>query len=505
MRGDVISRFESELSENGFKYLLKNGRYYSNAHYIHAITKTGPGHATLSTGSTPSLHGIVGNDWFDQASEKSVYTCYDSTVHAVGDVKSAPGNSPHFIMASTAGDELYNYTNGEAKVFGISIKDRGAIMMAGHKGKAIWYSKKNGKFVSSSYYYNQLPEWLTKFNNKNLIDYYYEHGWELMQPFDKYKSNFETSEKFIKLLKTKDISFPRNFENISKEKLMSILPYTPWGDIYTGELAKELIRNEGIGKDDVTDYLSISFSCTDYIGHLVGLNAIEYENQILNLDNVLAQLFKFIDETVGLENTLIVLSGDHGACESPEFLQSKGVSTGVLSVRDIETAVNDYMKSNYSLRKNVVRRVMTPYLYLDEKLIAEAGLSVDKVETKLAEIGGKVEGVYKIFTAHELRAGTAEGKFKDMVKASFFEGRSGNLYVIPLRNWYPAYNGANRGNAATHGTPWDYDTFVPIIFSGPGVIHGKFEDTVGPHDIAPTITNYLGIPKPDKAVGKPLL
>ncbi|RMD50009.1 MAG: alkaline phosphatase family protein, partial [Ignavibacteria bacterium] len=282
LRGDVIDKYKSSFTEDGFYYLLNNGANFTNAHYIHSMTKTAPGHSTLSTGSTPSKHGIVNNDWFEKKDDVQVYSCEDHNSEILGEADKL-GRSPKRLMSPTLSDKIAEH-NEKSKVFGISVKDRGAILMAGHKGKAFWYSKNSGGFVTSKYYYSGYPDWVQSFNQQKLVDTYYEKGWDLIYTRDKYQFADKDKNNYEKTLPELGYTFPHKFIKMRKKKFYADLPYSPWGDRLTYEFAKALIKNEKLGKDDVVDYLSISFSCTDYIGHLFGPNTLEYEDQILNLD-----------------------------------------------------------------------------------------------------------------------------------------------------------------------------------------------------------------------------
>ncbi len=504
LRGDVINTYKKSFTSDGFFYLLNNGMNFTNAHYIHSITKTAPGHSTLSTGSTPSKHGIINNDWYEKTDGVQVYSCEDSSAKIIGDTVDNLGRSPKRLMVPTLSDKIAE-ANPKSKVFGISVKDRGAILMAGHKGKAFWFSPKSGDFVTSTYYYSDYPEWVKNFSKRNLPDQYYTKGWDLIYTKDKYQYASIDKNSYERTLPELGFTFPHLYKSISKEKFYSLIPFSPWGDRYTYEFAKELITNENLGADEITDYLSISFSCTDYIGHLFGPNTLEYEDQILNLDKTLSDLFHFIDEKIGLDNVLIVLSADHGICETPEYLAQKGIESGVLSTKEIVQKLNDFGRNELHLNFDVVEHAVPPYIYLDEEKIKAAGLDLCETEKILSSISDKVEGVYKTYTACDIESGNLpDDDISVKVKNAYYPGRSGNLYIINKPKWYLAWNPKNRKNAATHGSPWSYDTFVPLIFTGPGIEHKVIEDKVGPHNIAATIAFYLGIDAPEGSVGKSL-
>lgn len=505
LRGDVIDRYKKNFTDGGFNYLLNNGKVFTDAHFIHAITKTAPGHSTLSTGATPALHGVINNDWFDKEKHREVYSCEDHDSHILGDSNDTRGRSPKNLLAPTLGDNLIA-SNSKSKVFGISVKDRGAILMAGHSGKAFWFSNKKGGFATSKYYYDDYPEWLKNWNGSKLLDEYYKNGWNLIYTKDKYEFGDKDETSYERTLPELGKTFPHGFQNISKEKFYSILPFSPWGDRFTYEFAKELIANEQLGADDDVDYLSISFSCTDYIGHLFGPNTLEYEDQIFNLDKTLSDLFAYIDENIGLDNVLIVLSADHGVCDTPEFLIEQGQKSGILSTKEIVIKLNSYTREKYDISFDAVLSAIPPDIYLDEEKLKENNIDICSLEKELSEVGGQIDGVYKIYTdCGIVNKAYSDDELFPMIENSYFKGRSGNLYIVNDKNWYLAWDTNTRRNAATHGSPWEYDTYVPLIFCGSGIQPQMLDTQAGPHDIAPTIADYIGIPAPAKSVGKSLL
>ncbi len=506
MRGDIINKYKENLSKKGFNYLIDNGMNFTNTHFIHSITKTAPGHASIATGSIPAYHGIVGNDWYDRNLHEFQYACQDDSAHLLGE-KTSLGLSPKQMIGSAIADEINLSQNGKAKIFAISIKDRGAIFLGGHSGKAFWYSKSSGNFVSSDYYFEDLPEYVKSWNSKNLVEDYYKKGWNLLIDKNKYKFKDLDSNSFEKTIPELGYTFPHSFDNISLEQFKKIIAFTPWGDRLTSEFAKMVISAEKLGQTETTDYLSISFSCTDYIGHLFGPQTLEYEDQIVNLDFTLSQLFEFIDEKIGLDKVLIVVTADHGVCEAPEFLETQNIPTGVLAVFPFIEKCNNFAREKFNFDFDVVFALIPPYIYLDEEKISKTNVNLSEVETQLAALLAKEEGVYRIFTATELKNDNLKKDFVSWkVQNSYNETRSGNLYIVPLPNWFLAYKIEERNQvAATHGTPWDYDTFVPLIIAGPKIPHGFNSTPVGPHDIAPTIADYLKIKMTTGNVGNSLL
>jgi predicted AlkP superfamily pyrophosphatase or phosphodiesterase len=339
LRGDMPAMVLDRCGSGGFRYLTEKGVWYKNAHHPHANTETIVGHVTLSTGAYPSRHGMVGNVWFDAEKDRLVYNIEDPDYAATGglgardmdsevdasQVSKTEGRSPKTIVTTTFSDEMSLFYGPKAKIFAVSGKDRGAVAMAGHMGKAFWYSTNNGQFASSTYYYKEFPGWVRKWNEQKKADAYYEKHWELSRPKSTYKNSFQDDRPYEN---PHDLGgygkvFPHPFGDKDNKYYYTLLMASPIVDELTVDFAKALVQNEKLGQDSVPDYLAISLSGTDYVGHLFGPASLESEENLLRLDRTLADLFDFIDKTVGLESTLIVLSADHGTPEAPEYMAEK--------------------------------------------------------------------------------------------------------------------------------------------------------------------------------------
>jgi predicted AlkP superfamily pyrophosphatase or phosphodiesterase len=327
LRGDLPGRYAHRFGEGGFRYLLEQGTHYTNSHYRHANTETAPGHATLATGADPSGHGIVANDWIDRQTGAFVYNTEDARHHLIGEEpKVHQGVSPRNLLASTFGDELVLYSNGASRVFSVSTKDRGAILPGGHAGKAFWLSRSSGSYVTSTYYYDAYPAWVDAWNATRPMLRYAGKSWDLLQERDTYLFAKQDDQPWEVDLPPFGRTFPHPFGEGRMQPLFVSL--SPMGDAVTLDFAKALIENEQLGRGAQPDLLAVSFSATDYAGHLFGPGSLESEDTILRLDRVLAELFAFVDVHVGLENTLIVLSADHGGVEAPEQAEAIGISAG---------------------------------------------------------------------------------------------------------------------------------------------------------------------------------
>ncbi len=510
LRGDLPGRYADRLSDGGFRYLMEKSTWYIDAHYRHANTETAVGHATLATGADPSRHGIVANDWINQKTGAFVYNTEDERHHIIGrEPKAHEGVSPRNLAASTFGDELVVHNGGCSRVFSVSVKDRGAILPGGHAGKAFWFSKSSGEFVTSTYYYNDYPQWVKQWNAAKPADAFKEKSWELLNDRATYVHGRMDDRPYEADLKPLGRVFPHPLGGDTKYFYL-FLTLTPVGDMLTLDFAKALIENEKLGHNEngAPDYLQISFSSTDYIGHLFGPSSLETEDNILRLDRTLADLFQFVDEKVGLDKTLIVLSGDHGAPEAPEYMASLGLSTGRFAFDWFKTQgpLTEALQKKFG-RTDFIAGHSHPYLYLDLEAISSAGLDLADVERFVADELMKIPGIAYAMIRSDLLAGRiTESPVQNQIRRSFHPTRSGNIHMVPEQYWFlhsteEAEKMGIGSIAAIHGSPWAYDTFVPIFFAGNGVPARIIGRRVAPTDIAATLAAYVGIKPPSGSVG----
>jgi predicted AlkP superfamily pyrophosphatase or phosphodiesterase len=513
LRGDLPMRFKERLGKGGFRYLLEKGTHYKNAHYQHANTETAVGHATLVTGADPSRHGIVANDWIDQQTGEFVYNTEDDRHHIIGgQPKPHQGVSPRNLLATTIGDELVVNNGGKSRVFSVSIKDRGAILPGGHVGKAFWFSKSNGKFITSTYYYDDYPEWVNEWNGGKPADQYKGKTWNLLHDRFSYIAGGIDDRPYEAAFAELGRTFPHSLGEGSSKYFYLILTLTPVGDELTLDFAKTLIDNEKIGQGEATDYLAVSFSSTDYVGHLFGPSSLEAEDNILRLDRVLAELFQYIDMKIGLDKTLIVLSADHGGPEAPEYMAEHGMETGRFPLDWFKkgSPLSDALKKRFG-RNDLVAVHSHPYLYLNLDAIEDAELDIEEVERFVAAEMMKVPGIVYAMTRSDLLAGRiTESPIQNQIRRSFHPVRSGNIHMVPEHYWFlhsteEAEKMGIEKIAAIHGSPWKYDTYVPIFFAGNDIAAQTINRLVGPHDIAATIAAYLEIKPPSGSVGVPLV
>lgn len=504
LRGDMPTRYLDRLAPGGFRYLMDNGTVYRNAHYQHLVTTTAAGHATLSTGSNTPQHGIASNEWFDVDTMQSVYNTED-TKHPVigvpGDLEK--GRSPRNLNSSTFGDELLIANDGKSRVFTVSIKDRAAILLGGRLGKAYWYSRSTGKFVTSTYYTDDYPDWVERWNAQGHADQYRNKSWELLLEPDSYVFRDQDDRWFEKSPKNLGRTFPHKLSDVRPEDYYSSLRYVPMGDELTLAFAQELVVREQVGQHGHTDILAVSFSVTDYIGHAYGPNSLEAEDNLLRLDRTLQKLFQFIDQLVGLDNTLVVLTSDHGVSPAPEFAAAKGFDARRQNMPLLMQQLNTALQQRFNTQADLAIAFYMPGIYLDVKTIHELGLEVSVVERELAAEIMKTPGFSLALTKTDLVAGRVpDTEAARRAVNAFHPQRSGNVIVAQDPFWYLA--STPNGDATTHGSPHNYDSHVPIMMAGPGIARGSVNQRVAPADIAPTISAYLGIAPPSGSTGTPL-
>ncbi|MBT4520542.1 MAG: alkaline phosphatase family protein [Halieaceae bacterium] len=520
LRGDLPTRYYSRLGKGGFRYLWEKGVVYSNAHHAHANTETIVGHATLATGAHPSAHGMVGNLWLNRETGHSTYNIEDPAYRllSVGaDVDDSTeidptqraarseGRSPNAILVSTFADELRASNGGKSKVFAVSVKDRGAVSMAGHSGKAFWFSKANGEFVSSSYYYSRYPNWVADWNKKKMAQGYANQSWQLLADPASYMFADSDDRPWETDLAGFGRVFPHPYGPGDGKYFTTLLTLSPAGDALTLDFAKTLLMEEQLGHDEVTDYLSISFSSTDYVGHLFGPSSLEAEDNILQLDRKLANLFSFIDNKVGLENTLIVLSADHGGPDTPGYLQSLNIPAGYVDPDSWEkTDALKRIKERFGIEGELLEEYEHPYLYLSSSVLANNTIDQLALQGAIASELKQFSGVSMAVSSEALQRGNLpDTDLHRAVVNNFHPKRSGDIYIVFKPNWFiNDFDGLVV--AATHGSPWTYDTYVPIVFAGMGLKAEKVTRKVHTVDIAPTLSAIVDARPPSGSVGKVL-
>ena len=520
LRGDLPTRYYDRLGEGGFRFLWEKGLVYTNAHHAHANTETIVGHTTLATGTHPALHGMVANVWFDRETGFTTYAIEDPDYRLVSsgadvDAKTeidhtqraarSEGRSPARILTSTFSDELKSHSNGKAKVYGVSVKDRGAVSMAGHAGKAFWFSKALGEFVSSNYYYDKYPQWVVDWNTGKPAQRYAGKTWQLLNDRRSYLFEDSDDRAWETDLAGFGRTFPHRYATADSKYYTTQLTTSPAGDELTLEFAKTLLLEEQIGQDGITDYLSISFSSTDYVGHLFGPSSLESEDNILRLDRKLADLFQFIDQQVGLEQTLIVLSADHGGPDTPGYLNSLNIPAGYIDPEawDKEAAI-ERLKQQFKISGKLVEKYSHPYLYLNPEVLGDTRINRQDLENAVVRELMKFSGVSLAVSSSALQQGNLPDTYLyNSVLKNFHDKRSGDIFIVFEPNWFINDFGKLKV-ASTHGSPWRYDSFVPIVFAGMDLKPGKVNRKVLTVDVAPTLSAFIGVKPPSGSVGEVL-
>ncbi len=520
LRGDLPTRYYDRLGDGGFRYLWENGVVYRNAHHAHANTETIVGHTTLATGAHPAVHGMVGNLWFDREAGFTTYNVEDArypllTKGADVDEETeidptqraarSEGRSPAAILVSTFSDELKSSTGGEARVVGVSVKDRGAISMAGHAGTAYWFSKASGEFVTSSYYLDEYPGWVTEFNAGNPAQAFANTSWTLAHEQDSYLFGDSDDREWETDVAGFGRVFPHSFGDGTSPYFTTWLTLSPAGDRLVLDFAKEALVNEQLGADEVTDYLSVSFSSTDYVGHVFGPSSLEAEDNILRLDRAIGELLSFVDAKVGLENTLVALSADHGGPDTPGYLNSLGIPAGYVDPEswDREAAITR-IKERFRIKGELIETYSHPYLYFSADVKEDREIDQQALEAAVVEELMRFPGVSLAVSSSALRRGNVpDTELMRAVKRNFHPKRSGDVFIVFEPNWFiNDFDGLTV--ASTHGSPWNYDTYVPIVFAGSGLEPAVVDRRVLTVDIAATLAAYLGIRPPSGSVGDPL-
>lgn len=509
LRGDLPLIFKNRFGKRGFRYLMDKGVFYVNANYAHADTETGPGHATLVTGGQPAQHGIIGGDWWDDVRKKIVYSVEDDQYHVLSNyvdsdpTKSGGGRGPANLESTTIGDEIYIASEHRAKVFAVSGKDRSAIIPGGRMGKAFWLSQ--GDFVTSSFYFKETPAWVKEWNNRKLAASYRDKSWELLHDRKTYwraeRDDMPWEEPFANLGRT----MPKSLAHKDDEKFYKGLEHTIVSDELVLAFTKDLISHEQLGADETPDYLSVSFSSTDYVGHTWGVNSLEAEDNILRVDRNLEDLFSFIDKNIGLDKTLIVLSADHGVADVTEYMQTLNYPAKRIDPQEFPRRINDALKKKFNVDVDLVEIFIYPYLYLNGEQIDKLKLNISDVESAAAREAMRLPGISFAATKSDIISGRMPTGHAHMPKIAntFHAKRSGNIHIIADQHAVLMHYPWNK-KTGLHGSVYPYDTFVPIMFAAPGVSAKVVSRPVGPHDIAPTIATFLGIKPPSGSVGTPL-
>ena len=529
MRYDFLYRYWTKYGAGGFRRLLGQGFSYESAHYSYVPTYTGPGHACIYTGAVPAVNGIVGNNWFERETGQSTYVTEDKAVRAVGGAEAAGQQSPRHLLSTTIGDELRLATNFESKVIGLSMKDRGSILPAGHAATAAyWYDGATGNFISSTFYLPELPAWVQRFNAEKRVAQYLSQPWNPLLPLAQYTESTPDDVAWESAFKgeAKPV-FPHDLPSLSgalptqvKAALQAtgekttpagapatnydLLRSTPFGNSLTADFALAALRAEQLGqRPGITDLLAVSFSCTDYVGHQFGPNSVEAEDTYLRLDRDLARLLTALDKAVGPGQALVFLTADHGAAHAVDFLKSHRLPAGAVG----PAALRDSVQRALTRRHGPGAWVLdfeNQQVYLNRPLLAQKRLPLADMEAEVADYARAYPGVVAALPALDLQKSHWTDGPAMYQENGFYAPRSGDVLVTFAPGWLEAYV-FPVVKGTTHGASWAYDTHVPLLFWGWGVRHGESATPVRMVDVAPTLARWLHIQEPSGCSGVPLL
>lgn len=497
MRFDYLTRYWNHYGDDGFKKLVREGHHFTNTHFNYVPTYTGPGHASIYTGTTPAVHGIISNSWYDRKLNRIVYVTEDVQAAGVGTTTKAGSMSPRPMITTTISDELRLASNMRSKVVGVALKDRGAILPAGHSANAAyWYEGSTGNWISSNWYFSALPDWVIRFNQKSRAAQLMKEPWNTIKPIDKYIESTADNTPYEDLFpnETQPV-FPHDFQKNSPGNL-DLIKYNPAGNTLTKEFAIEALKGEMLGKDEFTDLLAVSFSTPDYVGHQFGTHAIETQDIYLRLDRDLADLISQVESTVGKENVLFFLTADHAAIPNPLFLRDRKVPAGIFNISRVQDSLVSYMNSTYGNSKWVLA-LEDDQVYLDHDLIRNKKLNEEEIYRDVARFLLRFEGVAYTLTSSDLISSEFNWGIRSMVQKGYYPKRSGDVVII-LEPGLIEF----KTKGTTHGSAYTYDTHVPLIFYGRGIQAKTTVRHIDITDIAPTLSQILGIQPPNGATGK---
>ena len=500
MRADYIYRFWNKFSNDGFKRLINEGFEFSNTNFNYIPTYTAPGHACIYTGTTPAYNGIISNEWYDLSQRKSVYCVGDSTVKPLGTTSISGKMSPRNMFTTTVTDELRLATNMSSKVIGISLKDRGAILPAGHSANAAyWHDPYTNNWITSTFYMKELPQWVNDFNKRKMSDSLLNFKWTTLLPIEQYTESTADDNAYEGLFEdeVKPV-FPHDLPSL-KAKESELIRSTPFGNTFTNEFAMSAIRSENLGKGKATDFLAISFSSTDYVGHMYGTNAIELEDTYLRLDKDIATLLNFLDKWTG-NNYLLFLTADHGAVNNPRYAQDRHLNAGKFETSALVDTLKKYIKSIYG-NDSIIANASAHNIYLNRAFIEAKKMSIEEVQEKCVAFVTKQSGVSIAISATELARGINRTGLYSLIQNGYNIKRSADVIIQLQPGWLDWYS----KTGTSHGSGYSYDTHVPLIFFGKRIKAGTSAEPVSVCDIAPTISTLLNIEFPNGNIGKPLI
>lgn len=502
MRWDYLYRYYERYGNGGFKRMLNQGFSAENTYINYVPSVTAIGHATIYTGTVPAIHGIAGNDFIIQATGKNMYCVEDSTVETVGSTNAKAGKmSPKNLLATTMTDELKLATNFRAKVIGIALKDRGGILPVGRTADAAyWFDGSSGNFITSTYYMKSLPEWVSKFNAEKLPQKYLQKDWNTLYPIETYvQSTVDNSPYEGKFAGTESPTFPVK-TSAMLSKGVGAITSTPYGSSLTLDLARAAIDNEELGKDAITDFLAVSISSPDYVGHQFGPNSIEAEDTYLRLDRDLETFFNYLDQKIGKGAYTVFLSADHAAAHNANFLIDNKIASGLYPTSALLKTLNGQLEQEYKV-KNLIRSFSNYQVSLNYQAMEAGRVNEAELRKKIVAFLEKQEGVGFVVDLKNVQTATIPNAYRNQILNGHHPDRSGVIQVILKPGWYSGYS----PTGTSHGTLSPFDTHIPFLLMGWGVMPGKSNSHYNMTDVAPTISALLRIQEPNGNIGKPVV
>ena len=497
MRQEYLLRFGDRFQEGGFNRLMEDGFVFKNMHYNYVPTKTAPGHASIYTGTTPAIHGIVGNDWYQTDLEREVYCVEDHNYKTVGTDSDNGEMSPLRLQATTITDELMLFSQYKSKVLSMSLKDRGAVLPGGHRGNSFWYDNSSGDFITSTYYMAELPQWVSQFNKRKLAKLYLSKTWNTLYDISTYTASGEDADSSEKTLNGLFTQFPYDMSKVKND--YGILRNTPFGNDILADLFLAALDNNDYGKDEYTDFIAISFSATDYMGHDSGPYSVEVEDAYLRLDQNIAAMLTKLDQTVGKGNYIIFLTADHGVAPIPRYMKDHKLDADYFDKRMELDKLSELLNQKYGDSK-WIEYAINNQIYLDHDLLRESKIDINEMANFIADYLSDIDGIQFVYTSSQIKL-TA---WSDMdVKGKLARGynfkRSGDIMYELIPGWLTKTN-----DATTHGSGYSYDNHVPMLWYGNGIKKGESVKKHNITDIAPTLSMLLNISLPSGAIGEPL-
>lgn len=496
MRWDFLYRYSARYTNDGFKRLLREGFSCENTYIPYLPTYTAPGHTSVYTGSVPSLHGIMGNSWYSRTRKRNIYCTEDDSVRTIGSNSVAGKMSPKNLLATTITDELRIATNFRNKTIGVALKDRGSILPAGHTANAAyWFDNTSGEWISSSYYLTELPAWVTRLNAQKLPDQYLKKDWQTLYPLNTYIQSTADKKAYETKLPGEDAEFDHETSKIQSNKYESFR-YTPAANTFTIEMVKAAIEGEQLGQRGVTDFLTVSFSPTDYAGHAFGPNSVEVEDMYLRLDRELGGFLKYLDNTLGKGNYLLFLTADHGVANVPGFLRENRVPAGEAMDASVRKTLNDALLRQFGV-PTLVTSVLNYQVFLDDSLVAQHKLDKRALKETVIATLLKHPGIDKAVDLEEVQAAPLPELVKKVIINGYNQRLSGDVQFVFKPQWFDGWN-----SGTSHGAWNPYDAHIPLLWFGWNIKPGKLYREVYMTDIAPTLASLLRIQRPNAAIGQ---